>query len=140
MDTRFYNARDINIELLAKDLVRAFLSQGYQAQHMGDREQMLVQLKKGSELEALVGLNAALSLTIQRTSGGVMVMAGQQKWIDKAAVGMVGLVIPALWPLALTSGLGVFRQASLAEQVLTMVDGLVRQQNPDAQPGPAQNR
>jgi hypothetical protein len=98
---------------------------------------MMVQLRKGSDFEAIVGMQAALTVTLQRTGGGVMVAVGQQKWVDKAAVGAVGFAIPALWPLLLTAGFGAFRQAQLANQVMTIVDGLVHQQEPDVKTGPA---
>ncbi len=137
MDARFYNSEEIDIERLASDLVNAFLAQGYQAQQIGNRDQMMVQLKKGGDFEAIIGMQAALSLTIQRTAGGVLAMIGQQRWIDKAAVGAVGIVaLPVLWPLALTAGVGALRQASLGNQVLNMLDGLVRQQRPGIQAGP----
>ncbi len=64
-------------------------------------------------------------------------MIGQVKWIDKAAVGVVGLVVPMLWPLTITAGFGVLRQIGLSSQVMNIVDGLVRQQQPDVQTGPA---
>ena len=65
-----------------------------------------------------------------------MVAVGQQKWIDKAAVGAVGVAVPVLWPLLFTAGLGAVRQASLANKVLTVLDGLVHQQQPDVKTGP----
>src|SRR5437899_3361456 len=137
MDARFYNSEDIDIERLARDMVNAYMAQGYQAQSIGNKDQMLVQLKKGGDFEAIIGMQAALSLTIQKTAGGVLAMIGQQRWIDKAAVGAVGIVaLPILWPLAVTAGVGALRQASLGNQALNMVDGLVRQQVPEAQAGP----
>jgi len=137
MDARFYNTTDIDLQRLANDLVNAYIAQGYQAQQFGNKDQMLVQLKKGGDLEALIGMQAALSLTLQHTAGGTLAMIGQQKWLDKAAVGTIGIVaFPVLWPLALTAGAGAIRQASLANQVLNMVDGLVRQQRPDVVAGP----
>ena len=136
MDARFYNSNDLNIERLATDLEHFFRGQGYQAQQIGNNEQVMVQLKKGSDFEAIIGMQAALSVTIQRTTGGIMVAAGQQKWVDKAAVGAVGVAIPALWPLLFTAGLGAVRQASLANKVLTILDGLVHQQQPDVKTGP----
>lgn len=137
MDARFYNSEDIDIERLANDLVGAYQVQGYQAQQIGNKDQVLVQLKKGGDFEAIIGMQAALSLTLQRTTGGVLAMVGQQRWLDKAAVGAVGIVaLPVLWPLALTAGVGALRQASLGNQVLNMVDGLVRQQRPGIQAGP----
>jgi hypothetical protein len=136
MDARFYNSDAIDIERLANDLVNIYLSQGYQAQHIGNKDQMMVQLKKGGDFEAIIGMQAALSLTLQKTRGGVLAMIGQQRWVDKAAVGAVGVVMPLLWPLAVTAGVGALRQASLGNQVLNMVDGLVRQQVPEVQAGP----
>lgn len=137
MDARFYNSEEIDIERLASDLTNIYLTQGYQAQQIGTNNQTLVQLKKGGDFEAILGMQAALSLTLQKTKGGVLAMIGQQRWIDKAAVGAVGIVaLPVLWPLALTAGVGALRQASLGNQVLNVVDGLVRQQVPAAQVGP----
>ncbi len=132
MDTRFYNAKnnEIDIERLGADLVNIYLAQGYQAQQIGNKDQLLVQFKKGSDFEAFIGMQAALSLTLQRTDGGVIATIGQQKWIDKAAVGATGVFIPALWPLLVTAGVGVIRQASLSSQVLSMLDGLVHQLYP----------
>src|SRR6266487_4125228 len=137
MDARFYNSDDIDIEQLANDLVNVYISQGYQAQQFGDQKQKLVQLKKGGDFEAIIGMQAALSVTIQKTAGGTLAMIGQQKWLDKAAVGAVGIVaLPVLWPLAITAGVGALRQASLSNQALNMVDGLVRQQRPGLVAGP----
>jgi len=140
MDARFYNSEEIDVEKVATDLENMFRAQSYQTQQLGNKDQMMVQLKKGGELAALVGLQTALTLTLQRTNGGVVAMIGQQKWVDKAAVGAVGLVaapfIPILWPLLVTAGAGAIKQAALGNQVLNTVDGLVRQQAPGVQPGP----
>ncbi len=137
MDARFYNAEDIDIERLANDITNVYIAQGYQAQQFGSKDQMLVQLKKGGDFEAIIGMQAAVSLTIQRTAGGILALIGQQKWLDKAAVGTIGIVaFPVLWPLALTAGAGALRQASLGNQVLNMVDNLVRQQRPGVMAGP----
>ena len=137
MDARFYNSNSLNIEQLATDLEHFYRGQGYQVQQIANNNQVMVQLKKGSDLESLVGMQAALTVTIQRTAGGVMAAVGQQKWIDKAAVGAVGVAIPALWPLLITAGFGAFRQAGLANQVMSILDGLVHQQQPDVKTGPA---
>ncbi|MFL5655053.1 MAG: hypothetical protein ACJ8CB_12870 [Ktedonobacteraceae bacterium] len=137
MDARFYKSDDLSIERLATDLENFFRGQGYQVQQIGNNDQVMVQLKKGSDFEAIIGMQAALSVTIQRTTGGIMVAVGQQKWIDKAAVGAVGVAVPVLWPLLFTAGLGAVRQASLANRVLTILDGLVHQQQPDVKTGPA---
>src|SRR5258708_24278663 len=133
MNARFYRSDNLNIERLATDLEQFFRGQGYVVQHRGNNDQMMVQLKKGGEFEAILGMQAALTVTIQRNSGGISMAVGQQKWVDKAAVGVAGFAIPILWPLLFTAGVGAFRQVGLASQVMTIVDGLVHQQQPSAQ-------
>ncbi len=135
MNARFYQSETLNIEQLATDLEKFLRAQGYQTQHLDNGDQLMVQLKKGGDFEALLGMQAALTVTIQRSSGGFMVACGQQKWVDKAALGVVGLAIPALWPLMVTAGVGAVRQASLATQVMGILDGLVHQQQPDVRTG-----
>ena len=138
MDARFYNVEDLDIQQIANNLENIYRSQGYQVQQVNaNKDQVMVQLKKGGDLEMLIGLQAALSVIIQRSGGGVVAMIGQQKWVDKAAVGAIGLIAaPILWPLMLTAGAGAIRQASLGNQVLNVVDSLVRQQRPEIQIGP----
>lgn len=137
MDARFYNSEEIDFEKLATDLENMFRMQGYEVQHFGNNDQMMVQFKKGGDLIALIGLQTALSVTFQRTSGGSAALVGQQKWVDKAAVGAVGLIaFPVLWPLMITAGAGAVKQAALSNQVLGTIDSLVMQQVPGAHAGP----
>ncbi len=137
MDARFYKSDSLNIERLASDLEQFYRGQGYMVQHIGNNDQMMVQLKKGCNFEAIVGMQAALTVTIQRNSGGITVALSQQKWVDKAAVGVVGVAVPVLWPLLITAGVGAVRQVGLANQVMTVIDSLVHQQQPGAQAGQA---
>jgi hypothetical protein len=62
-------------------------------------------------------MQAALTLTLHSTQGGVMAVLGHQQWADKAAASAVGLLI--LWPLAFTAGAGAIRQSNLVNQVLS---------------------
>lgn len=136
METRYYQAQGINIERLAADLDRSFVSQGFQAQHFGNADHMTVQIKKGGDFAGLFGLQPALTLVLQRSPEGANVMIGQQRWVEKAAVGAVGFFIPVLWPLMFTAGAGAIMQASLANQVINTLDMLVHRQYPNAQRSP----
>src|SRR5579864_3767684 len=104
MENRYYQAQGIDIGRLAIDLEGTFVAQGFQVQHFGTSDQMTVQMKKGGDFAAILGMQRALTVTMQRAPGGVVVMIGQQKWADKAVAGAVGMVI--LWPLAFTAGAG----------------------------------
>src|SRR5258708_40378896 len=97
----------------------------------------MVQLKKVDEFEAIVGMQADLTVTLQRNSGGISIAVGQQKWIDKAAVGVVGFAIPVLWPLLFTAGLWGIFPVGLVHPVLDVVDGVGRLQQPRVQAGRA---
>lgn len=134
MESRFYQSSGLNIERMAYDLEGVFFAQGYQVQHFGNRERMVVQLKMGGDFEALIGMQAALTVTLQGGPQGVMAMIGQQQWVDKAAAGALGMLF--LWPLAVTAGVGVIRQATLEGQVVSALDGIVHQQKADVRIGP----
>jgi hypothetical protein len=131
MEGRFYHTQHIDLERLARELERLYVMQGYQVQYFGNPDQMTVQMKKGGDFAALLGMQRALTLTMQRMQDGVNTIIGQQKWADKAAVGAVGILV--LWPLAFTAGAGAIQQAMLGSQVLKSLDSLVYQQDPGVQ-------
>jgi predicted nucleic acid-binding Zn ribbon protein len=133
MDTRFYQAPDLDIERIARDLDDYYLSQDYQVQHFGNKERMVVQVKMGSQLEAVFGMQAALTVTLEHFPRGVLATVGQQQWLDKAAAWAIGMLL--LWPLAITAGVGAIRQVSLESQVFDVLDTVVFRQRPDAKVG-----
>ncbi|MBO0795217.1 MAG: zinc ribbon domain-containing protein [Ktedonobacteraceae bacterium] len=128
MHSRFYQAPGLDIERIARDLMSALQAEGYQVQQFGNKEQMAVQMRKGGDFEAFLGLQAALTVTLQKSPEGVVAVAGQQKWLDKAAVGAIGLFFPPLWPLTLTAGVGVFRQAGIEAEIFQLLDTIVMRQ------------
>lgn len=54
---------------------------------------MMVQLKKDSDFETMIGVHAAFTVIMQHCTGGVIVAIGQHRWLDKAAAGIVGFAI-----------------------------------------------
>lgn len=137
MAYRFYHDPRINVESIATELEHMYISQGYQVQHFGNMDQMTVQMKRGGDFVALIGMQTALTVTMQRSPRGMLAGIGHQQWVDKAVVGGVGLVAsPILWPLMITAGVGAIQQANLSTQVMNAVDMLVRRQNPNVEVGP----
>src|SRR5713226_339250 len=110
MDARFYQSSGLDSKRIAHDFEKIFLGQGYQVQHFGNDEQTIIQLRKGGDFEAFLGLQAALTLNLRRTPEGVLAAVGQQQWIDKAAAGVIGILL--FWPLAITAGAGLIQQTS----------------------------
>ncbi len=126
MSSRFYQSSNLNIERMIQDVERIFLAQGYQVQHFTHDRQVIIQLREGSDFEAVLGMQAALTVILQRNGNGVIATLGEQKWIDKAAVGFLGAIV--LWPLLVTTGVGIIRQANLENQLLSTLDAAALQQ------------
>jgi len=129
MSTRFYQSKNLNIERMVRDLEGIFLARGYRTQHFTNGGQTVVQLREGGDFEALLGMQATLGVVLQAANDGVMASAGEQQWIDKAAVGLLGAVV--LWPLLVTAGVGVIRQANLEYQVFGALDTVAQRQSAD---------
>ena len=137
MSSRLYHDPRINIETVATELEHMFISQGYQVQHFGNSDQIAVQMRKGGDIVAIIGMQTALTVTLKQSPRGILTMIGNQKWVDKAIVGGVGLIFsPILWPLMITAGVGTIQQVNLDNQVMNALDTLIRKQNPEAQFGP----
>ena len=137
MANRLYHDPRINIETLATELEHMFISQGYQVQRFGNNDQIAVQMRKGGDLATIIGMQTALTVTLKPTPRGILTMSGNQKWVDKAVVGGVGLIFsPILWPLMITAGVGTIQQVNLDNQVMNALDTLIRKQNPEVQFGP----
>ena len=137
MANRLYHDPSINLENVAVDLEHTFLSQGYQVQHFGNSDHVTVQMRKGGDFATIIGMQTALTVTMQRSPSGILTRVGHQQWVDKAVVGTVGFVAsPILWPLMVTAGIGAFQQANLGNQVNNALDMSIRKQNPNVQFGP----
>jgi RNA polymerase subunit RPABC4/transcription elongation factor Spt4 len=129
MSTHFYRSNKLNIEQMVRDLEGILQARGYQTQHFVNGSQIVVQLREGSDIEALLGMQATLGVVLQATNDGVTATAGEQQWVDKAAVGLLGAIV--LWPLLVTASVGIIRQASLEDQLFGVLDMVALRQHPD---------
>lgn len=130
MNSRFYQAPDIRPDRVAGELENYLSAQGYQVQHFGEPQRTIVQFRKGGNVEALIGMQAAITVVLQRVSGGMTASIGEQQWLDKAVVGLLGFV---LWPFFLTAGIGAIRQIGIGNQVISTLDSIVTRLYPGVQ-------
>ena len=82
----------------------------------------VVQARKSSTLRDLTGLSAALTIKITPEAGGTRVEIGMQKWLDKAAVAAVALLLSAGLLMALPA-LGAYWQYRLTEDAWKIIEG-----------------
>ncbi len=71
---------------------------------------------KGGTWKQWIGMDKAITVKIERvTEDKIMVDIGNAKWADKAGAMAVSLVI--LWPLTITSGIGIYQQGKLPAEI-----------------------
>ena len=134
MDQTRYYPGTFDIGQLASQLTYQLQIRGYQTQSFGSSNQVVVQVRKGGEAAKVFGAQAALTAMLTQHPGGLLVTLGQQRWGDKALAAGVGAII--LWPLAISAAVGAARQSNLPNEVLSLLDMLVLQQNASAYPAP----
>jgi hypothetical protein len=133
MEQARYYPGTFDVNQLSMQLASNLQLRAYQAQWFGAGNQMMVQVRKGGDAGKILGMQAALTVMLTQHPTGLLVTLGQQRWLDKAAVGVAGLW---LWPLLVPAAVGAVRQSSLPGEVLSLLDTLVLQQNPLAFPAP----
>ena len=79
----------------------------------------LLQVSKRGGWRKAVGMSTALNVVFNYASTNLTVEIGAGRWMDKAAVGTVSLFV--LWPLAVTAGIGAWKQLQMPDKVLDMV-------------------
>jgi hypothetical protein len=118
-ETQSFSAPDLNLHHLAKAIVDWYRSQDFDVQQLDVQEGgILVQAKRGGWRNA-VGMASALNVTLRQNRNNLLVEIGSGKWLDKAAVGAVSMVI--LWPLALAAAYGVWQQSQLPKRTFEFI-------------------
>ena len=120
MDSRYYPGVEADVFKLVSEL-RTVFDQDYEVQTMHVASTTVVQARKSSTLRDLTGLSAALTIKITPEAGGTRVEMGMQKWLDKAAVAAVAVIISAGLLLALPA-LGAYWQYKLTEDAWKIVE------------------
>ena len=82
MDRRFFHGNIAPVDL-AQALVAEFNRTNLQAQTMGAKDRMIVQI--ASRPGAMSGGQTAMTVTIEKAPDGVMIQMGQQAWMGTAA-------------------------------------------------------
>jgi hypothetical protein len=121
MDSRYYPGVEADVFKLVAEL-RSIFDQDYEVQTMHVSSTTVVQARKSSTLRDLTGLSAALTIRITPEAGGTRVDIGMQKWLDKAAIAAVAVLLSA-GLLAAVPALGAYWQYKLTEDAWKIVEG-----------------
>jgi hypothetical protein len=120
MDSRYYPGVEADVSRLTAEL-RNIFDPDYEVQTMHASSTTIVQARKSSTLRDLTGLSAALTIKITPEAGGTRVEIGMQKWLDKAAIAAVAVLLSAGLLVALPA-LGAYWQYKLTEHAWKVVE------------------
>ena len=121
MDNRYYPGVEVDVPSLIAELRRLFDEGDYEVQSMQVAQTAVLQARKSGTLRDLTGLSAALTIKITPEHGGTRVEIGMQKWLDKAAVAAVAVILSAGLLLALPA-LGAYWQHRLTEDSWKIIE------------------
>ena len=121
MDNRYYPGVEADVTELMTELRRLFDNDDYEVQTMQVSSTAVLQARKSGTLRDLTGLSAALTIKVTPEHGGTRVEIGMQKWLDKAAVAAVAVVLS--WGLLLAlPALGAYWQYKLTEDAWKIIE------------------
>jgi len=120
MDSRYYPGVEPDISRLISDLRNLFDSD-YEVQTMNVSSTTVLQARKSSTLRDLTGLSAALTIRIMPEGGGTRVEIGMQRWVDKAALAALALIMSAGLLVALPA-LGAYWQYKITEDAWKTIE------------------
>ncbi|WP_103666463.1 zinc ribbon domain-containing protein [Pseudanabaena sp. BC1403] len=118
-ETRTYQIPEIDLNELADNLQDWYKSKNFTVQKLTvDGGGVLVQASQGGWRD-VVGISSSLNVVLRQNESTLLVEIGAGKWLDKAAVGAVGVFF--LWPLAVTNAWGVWKQSQLPKQTYDFI-------------------
>ena len=99
-----------------KEFMRASEKMDTQVLRMDNGAYVVQGRAVGGKWKQFVGMDKAISVQLNSNGGNIlMVEIGNSKWIDKGLAMTVSMVV--LWPLAVTSGIGMISQGKLPEKI-----------------------
>lgn len=123
-EQKVYHAPDANVGELAGVVSDWFEGQGFEAQTLeAPGGGFTVQARKPEAWRSIVGMSAALSVKMVPQGENLVVETGAAKWVDKAAVGAVGVLI--FWPALIPAAYGAWKQSQLPKQVFQVIEQYV---------------
>lgn len=73
--------------------------------------------------KTLTGMRLAITVQMSTIGNQLNVSIGEGQWSDKIGAGAIGLFVA--WPLAITAGMGAFRQKKLPEEVFKVIENTI---------------
>jgi len=120
-EEKIYHAPGLDTHKLGHALSRWFQAQGFETQTLeAPGGGLVVQARKAQTWRSLVGMSAALNVTMIQQDERLVVQMGAAQWADKAVLGAVGALV--FWPALIPAAFGAWKQKKLPQQTFQFID------------------
>ena len=119
-ESRVFERNGVTAEQAA-EAVSTFLrgEKGMEVQSVATPNGYLIQAAQADTLRAISGMKLATTVELNVTGSQLNVTLGEGQWADKLGAGAVGLFF--LWPLAVTAGIGAYKQKKLPGEIFDVI-------------------
>ncbi len=119
-ESRVFELNGVSVQDVA-ERVKAFLrdEKNMKVQDAPDRNGYLIQAAQDDTLKTLSGMKLATTVQLVVSGERLEVTVGEGQWADKLGAGAVGLFL--LWPLAVTAGIGAYKQKMLPSEIFDVI-------------------
>ncbi len=121
-DSRVFNLGSTDVRTVVAEL-ESFLrnEKKMEVQSAPTQDGFIIQAGQEKDtLRTLSGMRIATNVQLSVTAYNELnVTIGEGKWTDKLGAGAVGLFL--LWPLAVTAGIGAYRQKMLPDEIFDLI-------------------
>ena len=119
-ESRVFELNQVTAEQVL-EAVTTFLrgEKGMEVQSVATPNGYLIQAAQADTLRTLSGMKLATTVELTVNGTQLNVTLGEGQWADKLGAGTVGIFL--LWPLAVTAGIGAYKQKKLPSEIFEVV-------------------
>ena len=131
-DSRVFSLNGIRIEVVCEQLegfLRAEKKMEVQSAPV-DGGYLLQAGQPKDILRSLSGMRIATNVQLSASGDELTVTIGEGQWMDKLGAGAVGMFF--LWPLAITAGIGAYKQKMLPTEIFDFISRMLGSQGTSA--------
>ena len=121
-ESRVFMLNGVDVETVAARLENFFRGEkGMDVQSSRTTDGYVMQASQPQDSwKTISGMRLAVSVQMAVVGNQLNVMVGEGQWSDKIGAGAIGLFIA--WPLAITAGMGAFKQKKLPAEIFQVIE------------------
>ena len=124
-ESRVFVLNGLTVQAVAARLENFFRSEkGMEVQSSQTTDGYVMQASQPKDgWKTLTGMRLAVTVQMAVMENHLNVTVGEGQWSDKIGAGAIGLFIA--WPLAITAGMGAFKQKKLPAEIFQVIENCI---------------